>query len=439
MDAKIVIRKILRWALVPKEDKEIDVETEDNNLYKRDLLRAMQTIDDFDSGHVRMNNALMVEAVKSIGLIVYSAGPAIARSSIELIEPLVAIYDTESHTKDIKVACLMVLSTIMMLNPEHQERGAESDFHMALLDDLEQYTYNIQDCIGILQTDNSNISMAKSLGGNRESFVSFIANSVRSATSNVMKEKKAKRIQLEALQEDHIFIAWIIYTLKSLTLGNPTVVNEVVKSVDNKIALRDLIKSAGDLIEWEQFLSSKENQAELLVLVLGLDGDLTPPPEKVPEEEGAEAAFEGFDMAVPEWHTAHGQDDGHQDDVWNQADTETKPTGFSVGVPTLGASSGPSFGVPTLGASSGPSFGVPTLGGSAAPGGAPALGAPGLGAPGAGRGAPGAGRGAGLGAPGLGAPGLGAPGLGALGLGAPGAPGAGRGRGGAPAPPGFKK
>ena len=69
----------------------------------------MQAIDDFESGICRMINSEFVSMIKRIGLIVYSAGPAISRSSVELIEPLVALYDTDNHGKDVKVAALMDL------------------------------------------------------------------------------------------------------------------------------------------------------------------------------------------------------------------------------------------------------------------------------------------------------------------------------------------
>jgi len=271
------LRSFLRWLLIPYEDRNVDLETEDNNLYKRDLLQCMQAIDDFESGICRMINSEFVAMIKRIGLIVYSAGPAISRSSVELIEPLVALYDTDNHGKDVKVAALMDLSTMMMLNIEHQERAADAELHMALLDDLEQYTYMIQEKQSSVG-QSASTPTTRSGRSTRTSYMnhpnvhigrSSALSTVASNYSHVFHEDAQNNNEL---LENRIFVSWIIYTTKAMCLGNPAVISEVTGAVDNKFALRNLLQEAGELVEWDKFLPSKENQADALIKILNLHG-----------------------------------------------------------------------------------------------------------------------------------------------------------------------
>ena len=114
-------------------------ENDDFNLYKRDLLKCMQVIDAMETGQIQYQNVLFCDRVKRIGLIIYLAGPSIQKVSVELIPPMITIYDNDGqYGIDVKVAALSVLSSMMTQSSENQQRAYEMDLHMALLDDLDQ-------------------------------------------------------------------------------------------------------------------------------------------------------------------------------------------------------------------------------------------------------------------------------------------------------------
>ena len=136
--------------LLTHHDQHDDLlECEDNNLYKRDLLRAMTIIDEHESSMIGTGGVNFVDSIKKLGLIIYMAGPAISRISSELVNPLVNLYDNHGlYGKDVKIATLSVLSTMLSQSIEHQELACKYELHMALLDDLETLCFGVNDLDG---------------------------------------------------------------------------------------------------------------------------------------------------------------------------------------------------------------------------------------------------------------------------------------------------
>lgn len=300
-------------------DLDLDLEPEDNNLYKRDLLKCMQAIDDYETGMLQISNVHFNNMIRKIGFIIYLGGPAVAKVSSELIAPLVCLYDSDGrYGKDVSVSVLAVLSVMMSQNVEHQQKAQEAELHMALLDDLESLLFGEVDCgftksystVNSVKRDTIPIKIkSKCPGGRISDSHSGPRSSIQGANShrtgyfnntaskgslmgflksdNSASESAATHYKLSPTEETLVF--WIIYCLKCMTCSNNSVIKEVVDAVDNRLGLAELLKIASQSVDWTNYINSSvidvfdfkdHDQAKCLMTILGL-GDLT----TVAEEE----------------------------------------------------------------------------------------------------------------------------------------------------------
>jgi hypothetical protein len=351
----------LLWNRHDHEDLDLMNQLGETNLYKRDLLKCMHAIDDYESSNIG-SSTYFVNMIRRIGLIVYMAGPAITKVSVDLIEPLVALYDNDGlYGKDVKVATLSVLSTILQLNAEHQEKAAKAELHMAILDELEQYTYGLKMKLQrslnarMSQKDkekNQSVPKAGRRSESRESQVKTlgVANSnaakptkstgsvfsffkTAPETSDSMTDGNPADKAEDLTSDEETLTCWMIYTLKTMCLGAPAVITEVTNSVENRKALKELLHDAGELIDWSTFCESAGNQAEALIKILGL-GQLDTI-EEAESDDGEEDGDDGpkYVFGTKEQHAARAQQQQQQ-----------QPPPPSVQVPTPAQQSG--FDVP---------------------------------------------------------------------------------------------
>lgn len=206
------------------------------------------------------------------------AGPALSKTIAEfnVVSHLVTLYDNPGvYGKDVKIATLAVLC--IMFNSQHpqgaeyQEAARDCELHMALLDDLENLCYGTDPAMlsdygsmgpsantsvvsNILSFRMTSSIEAKSTtnsqyqSNNKSRYINKTADSVL----NFFQAEKVSFTQSEGnddfvgpkgniTRSEETLIWWIVYSLKSLCCNNHPIVSDIVKAVDNKEVLLELI------------------------------------------------------------------------------------------------------------------------------------------------------------------------------------------------------
>ena len=130
-----------------------------HNPYKTDLARIMGTLDDHEEGVATLNNTQFIRLIKQIGMSIQMGGPGVTRVQASIVEPLVRLYDSDVHTKDIRIACLEVLSSMLLFQPNSQIEAKKAGLHVCILDDLEHFTVVVINLRLILKNYQSTVSI----------------------------------------------------------------------------------------------------------------------------------------------------------------------------------------------------------------------------------------------------------------------------------------
>ena len=130
-----------------------------HNPYKTDLARIMGTLDDHEEGVATLNNTQFIRLIKQIGMSIQMGGPGVTRVQASIVEPLVRLYDSDVHTKDIRIACLEVLSSMLLFQPNSQIEAKKAGLHVCILDDLEHFTVVVINLRLILKSYQSTVSI----------------------------------------------------------------------------------------------------------------------------------------------------------------------------------------------------------------------------------------------------------------------------------------
>merc|ERR1712157_189117 len=120
---------------------------------------------------------------KKLGLIVYCAGPSMKDVTLEMVHPLVKLFDNNgAYGKDVQIAALSVLSTMMSTSQEHQNKALEFELQEILVESLEEICFgsdNKQDNNNADADNDSMISDGEGLAEyikNRETINPFLTS-----------------------------------------------------------------------------------------------------------------------------------------------------------------------------------------------------------------------------------------------------------------------
>merc|ERR1712224_1054771 len=295
--------------LLSVHDEDIDFEENEKNLYKRDLLKTLYYIDNHESSgaNIAEGKYSFVDAIKKLGLIIYCAGPSMKDLTLEMVHPLVKLFDNNgAYGKDVQIAALSVLSTMMSTSQEHQTKALEFELQEILVESLEEICFgsdNKQDN----NADGDNDSMKSDGEGlaeyieNRETINPFLTSNnakkhndyqvnrftvmkkqlskVKSSVVSLIKAKKSDansfdlsiglddeedegddhldqhgKTQLKPMDEKLVF--WICYTLKTMCTANDRCVQGIIEAADSRSALKELLEKCSKLIEWRRFTTN---------------------------------------------------------------------------------------------------------------------------------------------------------------------------------------
>ena len=137
---KSILKVICGVFIQPEDNFDWEAENQDNNQYKTDLARIMGQLDDHEEGVATLNNTQFIRLIKQIGMSIQMGGPGVTKVQADIVEPLVRLYDSDVHTKDIRIACLEVLSSMLLFQPKSQLEAKKAGLHVCILDDLEHFT-----------------------------------------------------------------------------------------------------------------------------------------------------------------------------------------------------------------------------------------------------------------------------------------------------------
>jgi len=257
------ILKIVCGIFIQTEDNyDWEAENHDNNPYKTDLARIMGQLDDHEEGVATLNNTQFIRLIKQIGMSIQMGGPGVTRVQSSIVEPLVRLYDSDVHTKDIRIACLEVLSSMLLFQPNSQIEAKKAGLHVCVLDDLEHFTYNLP-----AYGDGDDYDDRTSQDATGRSSMFSIIHRVDSMN------RRIDEMNVTREHDNRVFVSWMIYTLKCMCMGNPEVKYEILKSVQNRDALVSMLRDAGNIAYWDHFTESGRDQSDELIKVLDLHLD----------------------------------------------------------------------------------------------------------------------------------------------------------------------
>lgn len=260
---KAILRVICGVFIFAEDNFDWEAENHDNNPYKTDLARIMGTLDDHEEGVATLNNTQFIRLIKQIGMSIQMGGPGVTRVQASIVEPLVRLYDSDVHTKDIRIACLEVLSSMLLFQPNSQIEAKKAGLHVCILDDLEHFTYNLP-----AYGENGDDEFGRNSEGadTRNSMFSMIH---RVDSMN----RRIDEMNVTREHDNRVFVSWMVYTLKCMCMGNPEVKAEILRSVQNRDALVSMLRDAGNIAYWDSFTESGRDQSDELIKVLDLNID----------------------------------------------------------------------------------------------------------------------------------------------------------------------